>query len=151
MPTTPSLSFLHSLSPFCVHRGILHDEALYSDPFTFRPERFLPPAAGGLGEMSSAPTVFGFGRRICPGMHLAESALWIYATSVFAVLDIAPVCDENSVPVMPRSEIGPGIIRWVVWYLRYNGFGLIVFGGLVVLRSHSCAISSLVWRYRWAW
>ncbi|EJF60322.1 cytochrome P450, partial [Dichomitus squalens LYAD-421 SS1] len=90
--------------------GIMHDETIYSDPFTFKPERFLPKAAGGLGEPDCVPTVFGYGRRICPGMHLAESSLWMYAACMLAVLDIAPVRDESGKETPPNAEAGPGII-----------------------------------------
>ncbi|KIP07466.1 hypothetical protein PHLGIDRAFT_13173 [Phlebiopsis gigantea 11061_1 CR5-6] len=90
--------------------GIMHNETIYSEPFAFKPERFLPVTAGGLGEPDCVPTVFGYGRRICPGMHLAESALWIYAATMFAVVDITPVKDAGGNAVPPREEAGLGII-----------------------------------------
>lgn len=92
------------------HRGIMHDEAVYSDPLTFKPERFLPASAGGLGEPDCAPAVFGYGRRICPGMHLAEASLWMYAARMLAVLDIKPVQGEDGEELPPRAEPGPGVI-----------------------------------------
>jgi cytochrome P450 len=91
----------------------MHDETLYSDPFTFKPERFLPKDDGGLGEMSPVPTVFGYGHRICPGIHLAESSLWAYAASLLAVFDIMPVKDASGQPIPPVVESGPEIIRSV--------------------------------------
>ncbi|PIL34529.1 cytochrome P450 [Ganoderma sinense ZZ0214-1] len=90
--------------------GIMHDEAVYSDPLTFKPERFLPRSAGGLGEPDCAPAVFGYGRRICPGMHLAEASLWMYAARILAVLDIKPVRGEDGMEVPPREEPGAGVI-----------------------------------------
>lgn len=92
----------------------MHDENVYSDPHTFKPERFLSKVAGGLGEPDCVPTVFGYGRRICPGQHLAASSLWIYAVHLFAVLDIMPLRNEDGDVVPPRAEPGPGIIRFVV-------------------------------------
>ena len=91
----------------------MHDPKVYSDPFTFKPERFLPPSAGGLGEPDCAPTVFGYGRRVCPGQHLASASLWAYAAAIFAVLDVAPVKDDEGNVVLPRAECGPEIIRYV--------------------------------------
>ena len=88
----------------------MHNETIYSDPFTFKPERFLPVAAGGLGEPDCVPTVFGYGRRVCPGMHLAEAALWIYAATMLAVLDITAAKDAGGRAVPPREEAGLGII-----------------------------------------
>ncbi|KAF8152982.1 cytochrome P450 [Crassisporium funariophilum] len=40
-----------------------HDPEVYSDPFTFKPERFLGPNP----EQDPRDVCFGFGRRICPG------------------------------------------------------------------------------------
>ena len=93
------------------HRGIMHDGAVYSDPFTFKPERFLPPSAGGLCEPDCAPAVFGYGRRICPGMHLAEASLWIYAMRMLAVLDIKCARDKNGKEVPPYAESSGGVIK----------------------------------------
>ncbi|KAJ7154786.1 cytochrome P450 [Mycena filopes] len=68
--------------------GMLHDADIYSSPFKFDPSRFLSregtptnPAISGLSEPDIGSLPFGFGRRICPGMHLADSAMWIYAAS----------------------------------------------------------------------
>nr|VWO98258.1 Cytochrome P450 monooxygenase CYP52X1 [Ganoderma boninense] len=90
--------------------GIMHDETVYSEPLSFKPERFLPTSAGGLGEPDCAPAVFGYGRRICPGRHLAEASLWMYAARILAVLDIRPVRGEDGMGVPPREEPGPGVI-----------------------------------------
>ncbi|KAM5545443.1 hypothetical protein V8D89_000481 [Ganoderma adspersum] len=90
--------------------GIMHDETVYSDPLAFKPERFLPVSAGGLGEPDCAPAVFGYGRRICPGMHLAEASLWMYAAGMLAVLHIKPVRGEDGGELPPRAELGPGVI-----------------------------------------
>lgn len=46
-------------------RAILHDESVYPDPLSFKPERFLDSS------VDRPEAAFGFGRRICPGMHLA--------------------------------------------------------------------------------
>ncbi|KAF8073649.1 cytochrome P450 [Lyophyllum atratum] len=56
-------------------RGMTWDESLYADPFTFDPTRFLPKPEGREEPPSGA--TWGFGRRICPGRHVAEASLWI--------------------------------------------------------------------------
>ncbi|KAI0060303.1 cytochrome P450 [Artomyces pyxidatus] len=50
--------------------GILHDPETYPDPETFKPERFLT-AEGALND-DDLQVVFGFGRRSCVGVHLAN-------------------------------------------------------------------------------
>lgn len=89
----------------------MHDPAVYSDPFAFKPERFLPISQGGLGEPDPVPTVFGFGRRICPGMHLAAASVWIYAACTLAAFQVVPMKNEKGEEVLPVPETGPSIIR----------------------------------------
>ena len=52
------------LCPFCgTGSHILHDPAVYADPLTFNPDRYLPTADNPEGEPSPTRAVFGFGRR----------------------------------------------------------------------------------------
>ncbi|TCD70009.1 hypothetical protein EIP91_005259 [Steccherinum ochraceum] len=91
--------------------GMMHDPTVYSDPYEFKPERFLPVEQGGLGEPDPTPTIFGFGRRICPGMHLATASVWIYSACILASFNIKPVKNERGEDVMPVAETGPEMIR----------------------------------------
>ncbi|KAJ7626268.1 cytochrome P450 [Mycena polygramma] len=52
----------------------------------FIPERFL----SDIGCPSPASWAFGFGRRICPGKHLAENSVFIIIASILASFDISP-------------------------------------------------------------
>lgn len=92
----------------------MHDPTVYSSPYTFNPSRFLPKSQGGLGEPDPIPTVFGFGRRICPGMHLAIASLWTFCACTLAAFTIEPEKDGRGEAVWPKEERGPEIIRCVI-------------------------------------
>ncbi|RDX54729.1 cytochrome P450 [Lentinus brumalis] len=66
--------------------GMTHDESVYKDPFTFNPERFL----GAAPEHDPTTLAFGFGRRVCPGSHLALQSLFINIALVLATMMIEP-------------------------------------------------------------
>ncbi|CAE6510080.1 unnamed protein product [Rhizoctonia solani] len=63
--------------------AILHDPSTYSDPYIFRPERYL--------QSQPAPDprkyIFGFGRRICPGIHVAYDSTFINCAGLISVFD----------------------------------------------------------------
>lgn len=69
---------------WAIHR----EEALYPDPESFRPERWLEFGWPTYREpLSQFPNIqnfsgFGFGRRICPGMHIAERSLNILTARI---------------------------------------------------------------------
>ncbi|KAF5345377.1 hypothetical protein D9757_013390 [Collybiopsis confluens] len=85
----------------------LHDPAVYKDPNTFNPERYLGPNAEpdpvGRG-------LFGYGRRICPGLHLADVSVWINIVKAVAAVQVEPALDANGVPKLPVPETTDGII-----------------------------------------
>ncbi|ORY08946.1 cytochrome P450 [Clohesyomyces aquaticus] len=65
---------------WAIHR----EEALYPDPETFNPDRWLSPSFPTFREpLSVYPNLqgfssFGHGRRICPGLNIAERSLYIF-------------------------------------------------------------------------
>jgi len=66
---------------------IFHDPALYPEPDLFKPERYLNPN-GTLREDPVLTSLFGFGKRICPGRHFADASLFISIASLLSVFDI---------------------------------------------------------------
>jgi hypothetical protein len=93
-------------------RSILHDETLYPLPFTFLPERFLDEK-GRLSTSAAAEAAniaFGFGRRICPGLYLAENSVFLGIATILAVFDIRRTVDEMGREVVPEVEYD-GFIR----------------------------------------
>ncbi|KAJ4005762.1 hypothetical protein NW752_011090 [Fusarium irregulare] len=64
-----------------------HDPQVYSEPMSFKPERFLP-TDGTEPEQDPHAFVFGFGRRVCPGRVLADNALFLNIAQSLAVFNI---------------------------------------------------------------
>ncbi|KIM55376.1 hypothetical protein SCLCIDRAFT_134879 [Scleroderma citrinum Foug A] len=89
--------------------AILRDETLYPNPHVFDPERFLPSKIGrsddGVERRRDPRTyVFGFGRRRCPGSHLAESSIWLMMVSMIATLDI---CKKTATATDEKGSTDP--------------------------------------------
>ncbi|PPQ99020.1 hypothetical protein CVT26_014397 [Gymnopilus dilepis] len=72
--------------------GILHDPAVFEEPFEFRPERhLLPKSEQAAARMELFDRVaFGFGRRSCPGRLFAEDELWLMFAQFLAVYSVFP-------------------------------------------------------------
>jgi cytochrome P450 len=81
-------------------RAILHDPEIYPDPEEFKPERFLNED-GSVRDDPTLSLAFGVGKRICPGRHLAEGAIFIVTSSVLSVFNVAKAKDQsgNEIPV----------------------------------------------------
>ncbi|KAG2152857.1 cytochrome P450 [Suillus clintonianus] len=81
---------------------MLHDPERYANPSEFNPERFLP-TDGKEPETEPRTICFGFGRRICPGLLLAEASIWTSSAMSLAVFDISKVV-ENGVEITPEVD-----------------------------------------------
>ncbi|KAJ7823206.1 cytochrome P450 [Mycena olivaceomarginata] len=66
--------------------AILHDERVYPDPHTFKPER------------------------LCPGRHMALSSIWITVVSILATFDINKAVDERGNVIEPSYEYLSGLV-----------------------------------------
>ncbi|KAH9947304.1 cytochrome P450 [Amylocystis lapponica] len=67
-----------------------HDARTYEQPMEFNPDRFMS-AAGKLPERDPRDFIFGFGRRICPGLFLADASVFLACVMTLAAFDICPV------------------------------------------------------------
>lgn len=87
------------------------EESRYPEPENFKPERFLT-ADGQLNPDASDPYefVFGFGRRKCPGAHIAMSTLWITIASILATFKIDKYKDEFGNIVEPVVDFKSAVI-----------------------------------------
>ncbi|KAL8940344.1 MAG: hypothetical protein Q9216_002856 [Gyalolechia sp. 2 TL-2023] len=71
-----------------------HDEELYPSPDAFEPDRFKEHCSDS-AESAKLPNYrqhdhfnYGFGRRLCPGIHIAEQSLYIVISRVLWGFDI---------------------------------------------------------------
>ncbi|KAK0242387.1 cytochrome P450 [Armillaria nabsnona] len=87
---------------------LTHDSRMYTNPMDFNPDRFIP-SEGRTTEPDPGELCFGFGRRICPGLHLADASVFISCAMSLAVFDISK-CVENGVVVEPLHEQTSGTI-----------------------------------------
>ncbi|XP_067678486.1 steroid 17-alpha-hydroxylase/17,20 lyase-like [Haliotis asinina] len=91
---------------------IHHDEAVWGDPWKFRPERFLRDDGTLLGAehpLRRNLLPFGTGRRQCPGETLARSRLFLYVTFLLQRFVFLPP-EGGTLPPLDPSLWNPGII-----------------------------------------
>ncbi|KAG5643123.1 hypothetical protein DXG03_001549 [Asterophora parasitica] len=84
--------------------AILHD---CLEPEEFRPERY----AQKTDLPDPREVVFGFGRRICPGRHFAESSVWCIMANVVATLDISRTPEDQERDTFPEFKFTSGFVR----------------------------------------
>ncbi|KAF8990312.1 cytochrome P450 [Cyathus striatus] len=80
--------------------AMVHDESIYPDPNKFKPERFFKENSQLNDDISELP--FGFGRRICPGRHMASATVWLTIATILSVFNIRKAKDDygNEIPVL---------------------------------------------------
>jgi hypothetical protein len=105
--SSPSFVTIQLAEAKLMYRGMLHDPELYPDPFVVNPERYLGPQP----QRDPRKIMFGFGRRICPGMYLAEASVFSCVASSLAVFSIEKARDETGAPITPVHENTNGTIR----------------------------------------
>jgi len=84
--------------------AMLNDERDYPEPHIFKPERFLKNGKLDSSVRDPLDIGFGFGRRICPGRHLAHSTITITAASVLSTFDLVKKVDENGREIVPKRK-----------------------------------------------
>ncbi|KAH9956358.1 cytochrome P450 [Russula dissimulans] len=92
---------------------LVKDPNLFEDPETFDPSRFLfphQPAGNWSGKVDSDFTLpFGFGRRVCPGMHVALRSTFISVARIFWAFDLLPAADGRIID--PTKTVDRGATR----------------------------------------
>jgi cytochrome P450 len=92
---------------------LVKDPNLFDDPEAFNPSRFLTqhkPAGNWNGKVESGFTIpFGFGRRVCPGMHVALQSTFISMARIFWAFDVLPAAEGSSID--PTKTVNRGTTR----------------------------------------
>ncbi|KAI0316363.1 cytochrome P450 [Amylostereum chailletii] len=88
--------------------NMLHDPAVYENPLDFNPDRFIA-RPGKPAEQDPRICCFGFGRRVCPGLNLADATVWLESAMALATLNISKAV-ENGVEITPEGKYLEGTI-----------------------------------------
>ncbi|CAP85923.1 hypothetical protein E8E15_004471 [Penicillium rubens] len=90
--------------------GIHMDPARHPNPRVFNPDRYHDDYQS-FGEAAANPDpakrdvfTFGAGRRICPGMHVAERSLFLGMSRILWAFDIAPETDAAGSLILPDPD-----------------------------------------------
>ncbi|EAU81380.2 cytochrome P450 [Coprinopsis cinerea okayama7 len=123
-PTNPTALFHRSIADdifdgYFIPKGttvipnswaMLHDENYYPNAMNYNPERFIKNGRLDPDVLNPNRMAFGYGRRECPGSHIAEAVLFIAAGTILSLFDIQKPLDDNGEPVSPQMEVLPGVV-----------------------------------------
>ncbi|PPQ83216.1 Dimethyrltryptamine 4-hydroxylase (PsiH) [Psilocybe cyanescens] len=93
-------------------RTVLNDPSEYPNPSEFRPERYLGPD-GKPDDTVRDPrkAAFGYGRRVCPGIHLAQSTVWIAGVALVSAFNIELPVDKDGKCIDIPAAFTTGFFR----------------------------------------
>lgn len=104
--------------------AMLHDEQHYPDPDTFNPDRHI--MIGPDGKMKINPDVmapenivFGFGRRECPGQHMAYASVWATVALTLSAFRIEKRVKPDGTVIEPSYAYGTLLGLYVILYLFF--------------------------------
>lgn len=83
-----------------------HDPQVYHDPEAFEPERYMSPR----DEPDPRTVVFGFGRRICPGLHFADAQAFYIVSQLLSIFSFSKAIDEKGSEIHVEPTVRPGLI-----------------------------------------
>ncbi|KAF9007491.1 cytochrome P450, partial [Cyathus striatus] len=97
--------------------AISRDENVYDNPETFNPDRFMPLfdksiSPGPLGlPLDPEKYAFGFGRRVCAGIHYADTMVFLIIANVLACFNISPMQSSDGKDILPEMKFISSMIR----------------------------------------
>lgn len=86
------------------------DPKRHPNPRVFNPERYendrqsLGDAAVNADPSKRDTFTFGAGRRICPGIHVAERSLFLGMSRILWAFNIEPALDDQGKPIIPDPD-----------------------------------------------
>jgi hypothetical protein len=89
-------------------RWFTHDPSVYNKPTDFIPERFITTETHA-AELDPRTFTFGYGRRACPGRHVADNALILTIAQTLATFNIGKAV-ENGKIVEPEVKFQAGVV-----------------------------------------
>ncbi|ESK85923.1 cytochrome p450 [Moniliophthora roreri MCA 2997] len=99
--------------------GIFHNPQHFDNPEIFNPERYLSHEFGIKEGVDSSifrdRIIFGYGRRVCPGIHLAENSLVNLNTmNLIWAFDFAPLRNAmgNEIPISLDNHEKKGLVAF---------------------------------------
>ncbi|KAI9264097.1 cytochrome P450 [Phascolomyces articulosus] len=94
----------------CDMRALHRDPALFLDPDTFIPDRYVNErskpmyTSANMGPEMRDHYNFGFGRRVCPGAYLAELEIFNVWVRLYSRCLVEPAKDAFGLPVYPDLD-----------------------------------------------
>jgi len=81
--------------------AITQDSDMYPNPSVFDPERFVA-RPGVEPQIDPRKWAFGFGRRVCPGAHFAETSMFLNMTGILATFNISKFVTKDGQEIEPE-------------------------------------------------
>lgn len=97
-------------------RAIHRDPKLFENPDEFEPARYLKKPLAAAEYINSADPyerdhfTYGAGRRVCPGVHVAERSLYINIVRVLWGFNISKSKDKDCRTIEPTQDMVPGFL-----------------------------------------
>ncbi|KAJ7110785.1 cytochrome P450 [Mycena crocata] len=102
--------YLPAGSMVFANQAMLNDPLAYPNPSEFNPDRFLR-SEGCTPQPDPRSIAFGFGRRICPGLNIAENTIWVVLASLFYAFRVSPALDSMGREIPISQEFIEGTVR----------------------------------------